>query len=62
MEHKIKTEFKCSYVEVLKLRCNNPIKRTNIGDFFDYPHCEKCQKLDLKNVRRLDDGSHSELL
>lgn len=59
MEHKIKTDFKCSYVEVLKMRCNNPIKRQNIGDFFDYPYCEKCQILDKNRVTRLDDGGHS---
>lgn len=62
MGEKIKTDFNCSYVEVLKLRCNNPIKRENFGDFFDYPHCEKCQKLDRNRVTRLDDGSNSQLL
>jgi hypothetical protein len=59
MEKEVK-EFTCRRMN--ELRCKNKIYRDNLGDLFDYPICEECQKLEFDKVTRLDDGGYSKLL
>lgn len=56
MEKKME-KFECRYFDFL--RCGNDILRDNIGDLFDYPYCEECQKKENDEITRLDDGRHT---
>lgn len=49
-----KNRFKCRRGSVKG--CPNEIIRENLGDLFDYPFCESCQREQEDKITRLNDG------